>query len=285
MPALFEGLDFWTVAQATALVSAVFGVFTVARACWDNTGLPALQDRYLELVSARAAELRSGDPAGRQGAAAYTRQMVRSVADPRLILRRTDSSGWLRRVEQSRQSRPGAVQRRQAAESLAALLKRPDLVPGQEAPVSRALADLESAVREADTLADLAAVRTLRSRAAAALLRGPAARRFLGVFLPAMGRYLDFVGRGSALGLAVGVLVSGGLSAESQLVGMLTTVCGVGGAIIFTITVIRCDARSWPARNGRLPAMLRPGFPEASFLLRLVLTVMVVLATVSLLRR
>lgn len=73
MPALFEGLDFWTVAQATALVSAVFGVFTVARACWDNTGLPALQDRYLELVSARAAELRSGVPAGRQGAAAYTR--------------------------------------------------------------------------------------------------------------------------------------------------------------------------------------------------------------------
>ncbi|MBD8045183.1 hypothetical protein H9638_15335 [Arthrobacter sp. Sa2BUA2] len=277
-------LDFWTVAQATALVSALFGVFIVARACWDNTGLPALQDRYLELVSARAAELRTGVPAGRQNTAAYARQAVRSVADPRLMLRGTDG-GWLRRVERARLSRPDTVQRRRAADSLAALLKRPELVPGQEELLSRALTELEPAVRSAETLAELAAVRPLHTNAAGALLRGPAARRFLSVFLPAMGRYLDFVGRGSALGLAVGVLLSGGLTAESQLVGMLTTVCGVGGAITFTITVIRCDARSWPAPSGRLPSVLRRGYPEASFLLRLALTVTVVLATVTLLRQ
>ncbi|MBD7996616.1 hypothetical protein H9639_15060 [Arthrobacter sp. Sa2CUA1] len=281
---LLAVLDFWTVAQTTALVSAVFGVFTVTRACWDNTGLPALQDRYLELVSARAAELRSGVPAGRQNAAAYARRAARSVADPRLILRGTDG-GWLRRVEQARRSRPDAVQRRLAADSLASLLRRPELVPEQEALIRNAVAELEPAVRNAQTLDELSTVRPLRTKAAGALLRGPAVRRFLSVFLPAMGRYLDFVGRGSALGLAVGVLLSGGLTAQSTLVGMLTTVCGVGGGIIFTITVIRCDARSWPARTGRLRPVLRGGYPEASFLLRLTLTVAAILLAVSILRR
>lgn len=291
MPTLFDGLDFWTVCQATALVAAVFGVAIVARACWDATGLPELRDGFLELVTRRAGELRGATVPSRAGygaapfrAGPLARRIAGSVADPRFSLRRREDE-WIRRAERTRRSRPDAVQRRRAAESLAALLKRPAPVAGQDPAVRSALDTLEPAVRSAGTLAELAAVLPLYRRTAGILLRGSALRRFAGAFLPAMGRYLDFVGRGSALGLAAGVLLSGGLTAESTLVGILTSICGIGGAIIFTATVIRCDARSWPAPGGRLSPALRRGYPEAAFLLRLALTVSVLLIALAILRR
>lgn len=276
-------LDFWTVIQATALVSAVFGIVIVARACWDNTGLPALRDRYLELVSERADVLnnRTAGP-GAHHAASYARRLTLAVADPRLGIRTSDAS-WLRQVNRLRQSRPGSSQRQRAAGALAQLLKRPALVSEQAELVGAALRQVEAAVTSADSLKELAATRRLYSQSAGQLLRTGAARRFLGVFLPAMAKYLDFVGRGSALGLAVGVLLSGGLITESPLVGVLTTLCGVGGAIIYTGLAIRCDARSWPVRDG-LPHALRRTYPEASFLLRLALTVTAVLLAVAIVR-
>lgn len=283
---LLAGLDFWTVSRATALVSAIFGVGIVARACWDNTGLPALRDRHLELVSTRGRELGEPPaPAPLRRSALVTRQLVRAVSDPRLILAPAGGHGWLRRLEHKRRSRPSAAQRHQAAVALAALLKRPGLVQEQDDLLRPALAVLEPGIRAAATEDELKAISRLRFRTAAALLGAPAARRFFSVFLPAMGRYLDFVGRGSALGLAAGVLVSGGMSSGSELVGILTTVCGVGGAIVFTATVIRCDARSWPAQNSRLSEPFQRGYPEASFLLRLLLTVSAVLVAVAILRQ
>ncbi|MFZ3454050.1 hypothetical protein [Arthrobacter sp. 7Tela_A1] len=277
-------LDTWTVIQATALVSAVFGVVIAARACWDNTGLPALQDRYTELVAARADALRDRSPAptGRNRTIVYARRLGLATADPFPGLGSSET-GWLTRMERQRRSRPDSSQRLLAARSLARLLKRPGLLREQEELVTEAFAPVESAVRSAGSLAELAATRRTFSQAAGALLRASAARRFAAVFLPAMAKYLDFVGRGSAFGLALGVLLSGGMMTENPIVGVLTTVCGLGGAIVYTAMVIRCDARSWPARHG-LPKALRRSYPEASFLLRLALTVTAVLTAVAILR-
>ena len=282
---LWAGLDFWTVSQVTALVSAVFGVFIVGRACWDNTVLPALTDRYLELVQERSAQLREPGRQPDRSASALGRHMVRTLTDPRLMLPSTDEGRWARKQEQRRHSRPSPIQRRQSAVALARLLRRPRLVAEQESLLAGAVEQLAPAVRAAETWSELRSTSRLHSQAAAALFRTSSLRRFLAVFLPAMGRYLDFVGRGSALGLAVGVLASGGLSGDSILVGILTTICGIGGAIVFTATVIRCDARSWPAPGRRIPAWLHRVYPEASFLLRLLLTVAAVLVAVSILQQ
>ena len=282
---LWAGLDFWTVSQATALVSAVFGVFIVARACWDNTVLPALTDRYLELVARRAAELRQPAEQPDRSASAFGRRMIRTLTDPRLMLPSADEHSWAGKQEQRRYSRPSPGQRRQSAVALAGLLRRPHLVPEQESMLADAMARLAPAVASAESWSELRSTARLHAQTAASLLRTSAARRFLSAFLPAMGRYLDFVGRGSALGLAVGVLASGGLSGDSTLVGVLTTICGVGGAIVFTATVIRCDARSWPAPRRKVPEPLRRIYPEASFLLRLLLTVAAVLVAVSILQQ
>ncbi|MBF4993461.1 hypothetical protein ITX31_04950 [Arthrobacter gandavensis] len=285
MRQLWAGLDFWTISQTTALISAVFGLFIVARACWDNTVLPALTDRTLELVCQRAAELRQTAEQPDRSAAALGRRMVRTLTDPRLMLPSPDEAAWVRKQEQRRKARPSPAQRRQSAVALAALLRRPHLVTEQQTLLAEAVTGLSPALGSAADWNELRAAPREHSRAAASLLRRDAARRFVSVFLPAMGRYLDFVGRGSALGLAVGVLASGGFSGDSTLVGVLTTVCGIGGAIVFTATVIRCDARSWPAPRGRVPATLRRIYPEASFLLRLLLTVAAVLVGVSILRQ
>jgi len=282
---LWAGLDFWTVSQVTALVSAVFGVFIVGRACWDNTVLPALTDRYLELVGERAAQLREPVDEPARTASALGRRMIRTLTDPRLMLPSADESSWARKQEQRRHSRPSPAQRTQSAVALAGLLRRPHLVAEQETILAAATEQLAPAVTSAETWAELRSTSRLHSQAAASLLRTASARRFLSVFLPAMGRYLDFVGRGSALGLAVGVVASGGLNGDSTLVGVLTTICGVGGAIVFTATVIRCDARSWPAPRRRVPPRLRRIYPEASFLLRLLLTVTAVLVAVSILQQ
>ncbi|GAA1924959.1 hypothetical protein GCM10009688_32460 [Arthrobacter gandavensis] len=285
MQQLWAGLDFWTVSQATALVSAVFGIFIVARACWDNTVLPALTDHCLELTARRAAELRQPAEQPHRSAAAAGRRMVRTLTDPRLMLPSSDESAWVRKQGQRRHSRPSPAQRRQSAEALAGFLRRPHLVTEQETLLANAVAGLAPAISSAADWNELRAASRQHLRAAVPLLRRGAARRFLSVFLPAMGRYLDFVGRGSALGLAVGVVASGGLNSDSPLVGVLTTICGVGGAIVFTATVIRCDARSWPAPRWQVPEPLRRIYPEASFLLRLVLTVAAVLVAVSILRQ
>jgi len=282
---LWAGLDFWTVSQVTALVSAVFGVFIVGRACWDNTVLPALTDRYLELVEERAAQLRKPVEEPARSASALGRRMVRTLTDPRLMLPSADESSWARKQEQRRHSRPSPAQRRQSAVALARLLRRPRLVSEQESILANALDELAPAVSTARTWSELRGTSRLHAQAAVSLFRTAAARRFLSVFLPAMGRYLDFVGRGSALGLAVGVVASGGLSGDSTLVGVLTTICGVGGAIVFTATVIRCDARSWPAPRRRVPPWLNRIYPEASFLFRLLLTVTAVLVAVSILQQ
>ncbi|MGW9403026.1 hypothetical protein ACWGQ2_03550 [Arthrobacter sp. NPDC055585] len=285
MQQLWAGLDFWTVSQVTALVSAVFGVFIVGRACWDNTVLPALTDRYLELVGERAAQLREPAEEPARSASALGRHMVRTLTDPRLMLPSADESSWARKLEQRRHARPSPAQRSQSALALAGLLRRPQLVAEQESILAGAVAPLAPTIAAAETWDELRRTSRLHSRTAASLLRTAAARRFFSVFLPAMGRYLDFVGRGSALGLAVGVVASGGLSGDSTLVGVLTTVCGVGGAIVFTATVIRCDARSWPAARRRVPLWLHRVYPEASFLFRLLLTVTAVLVTVSILQQ
>ncbi len=285
MQQLWAGLDFWTVSQVTALVSAVFGVFIVGRACWDNTVLPALTDRYLELVTDRAAQLREPAEEPARSASALGRRMVRTLTDPRLMLPTADEGSWARKQEQRRHSRPSPAQRRQSAVALAGLLRRPHLVAEQDSILANALDELAPAVSTAGTWSELRSTSRLRARAAASLFRTASARRFLSVFLPAMGRYLDFVGRGSALGLAVGVVASGGLSGDSTLVGVLTTICGVGGAIVFTATVIRCDARSWPPPRRSIPEWLNRIYPEASFLFRLLLTVTAVLVAVSILQR
>ncbi|MER2135754.1 MAG: hypothetical protein ABS910_13850 [Arthrobacter sp.] len=285
MQQLWAGLDFWTVSQVTALVSAVFGVFIVGRACWDNTVLPALTDSYLELVEERAAQLREPAEESARSASALGRRMVRTLTDPRLMLPSADEGSWARKQEQRRHSRPSPAQRRQSAVALAALLRRPRLVAEQESLLAAAMEQLAPAIDSAANWGELRSTSRLRAQAAASLLRTVSVRRFLSVFLPAMGRYLDFVGRGSALGLAVGVLASGGLSGDSTLVGMLTTICGIGGAIVFTATVIRCDARSWPAPGRRVPPLLRRIYPETSFLFRLLLTVTAVLVAVSILQQ
>ncbi|MER1996515.1 MAG: hypothetical protein ABTA24_08475 [Arthrobacter sp.] len=285
MQQLWAGLDFWTVSQVTALVSAVFGVFIVGRACWDNTVLPALTDRYLELVGARAAQLREPGNEPDRSASALGRRVVRTLTDPRLMLPSTDEDSWARKQEQRRHSRPSPAQRRQSAVALAGLLRRPRMVAEQESILAGTMQQLAPAVHSAGTWSELRSTSRLHAQASASLFRTVSFRRFFAVFLPAMGRYLDFVGRGSALGLAVGVLASGGLSGDSTLVGMLTTICGIGGAIVFTATVIRCDARSWPAPGRRMPPWLHRIYPEASFLLRLLLTVATVLVAVSILRQ
>ncbi|MFF2678026.1 hypothetical protein ACFVRT_15750 [Arthrobacter koreensis] len=285
MQQMWAGLDFWTISQATALVSAVFGVFIVARACWDNTVLPALTDHCLDLTARRADELRQPAEQPDRSAAALGRRVVRTLTDPRLMIPTSDEAAWVRKQEQRRHSRPSPAQRRRSAEALAGLLRRPHLVTEQQALLAEAAAGLAPVLGSASDWDELRAASRQGFREAASLLRPGAVRRFLSVFLPAMGRYLDFVGRGSALGLAVGVLASGGLSGDSTLVGVLTTICGVGGAIVFTATVIRCDARSWPAPRRQVPAPLRRIYPEASFLLRLLLTVAAVLVTVSILRQ
>ncbi|MCC3266530.1 hypothetical protein [Arthrobacter gengyunqii] len=97
-----------------------------------------------------------------------------------------------------------------------------------------------------------------------------------------MARYLDFVGRGSSLGLALGVLLGGGLTGNADLVGALTAVCGVAGAIFFTLTVIRCESRSWPVGETGVWLRLARRYPQPYFLLRLTLTTVVVLFAVHL---
>jgi hypothetical protein len=49
--------DFWVVVQTAALVTAGFGVWILARACWDYAGLPSVHDAYLQAVERRLREL------------------------------------------------------------------------------------------------------------------------------------------------------------------------------------------------------------------------------------
>jgi hypothetical protein len=141
-----------------------------------------------------------------------------------------------------------------------------------------------AAVAAAGTVGELAGTRKVLRASAGRLLRREIPRRFLAAFMPGMARYLDFVGRGSSLGLAVGVLLAGGLAGNANLVGALTSVCGVAGAAVFTLTVIRCESRSWPAGESGLWLRAARRYPQAFFLLRLALTTAAVLLAVYLVR-
>ncbi|WP_146068525.1 MULTISPECIES: hypothetical protein [unclassified Arthrobacter] len=147
----------------------------------------------------------------------------------------------------------------------------------QRIPAADLLPEVAEEVAAATTLQDLVRTERLQGAAFRRLLRWEAPRRFRAVFLPGMARYLDFVGRGSSLGLALGVLLGGGLTGNADLVGALTAVCGVAGAIFFTLTVIRCESRSWPAGESGVWLRLARRYPQAYFLLRLVLATAVVL--------
>ncbi|MDN3905594.1 hypothetical protein [Arthrobacter sp. YD2] len=246
--------------QAAALVTAGFGIWILARACWDYAGLPEFQDRYLQLVEDRLQDPEMEHAANRQ------------------------ESGYLRRLRRSLQARPSPAARAASQEALLQLLNRPSLAPGLQPSAGNELTGLAVAVAAARTPGELAATEKLRRAAGLRLLRGGVPRRFRDAFLPGMARYLDFVGRGSSLGLAVGVLLAGGLSANADLVGALTTLCGVGGAVIFTLTVIRCESRSWPAGQPGVWLRLARSYPQAYFLLRLTLTTAAALLAVYLLR-
>ncbi len=284
--------DLWVVLQAAALVTAGFGIWILARACWDYAGVPAVRDAYLELVYARMQELGwASAPGG--GGAARTVRSVRSVKSVRSIrsgqsarsvlpdrsappVRRRDAE-FLRRTRRGLLSRPLESERAASQKALLQLVSRPALSPMQRIPAADLLPEVAEEVAAATTLQDLVRTERLQGAAFRRLLRWEAPRRFRAVFLPGMARYLDFVGRGSSLGLALGVLLGGGLTGNADLVGALTAVCGVAGAIFFTLTVIRCESRSWPAGESGVWLRLARRYPQAYFLLRLVLATAVVL--------
>ena len=322
--------DLWVVLQTAALVTAAFGVWILARACWDYAGVPAVRDAYLELVAARMQELgwgtvpaeRSsgghGNPAdgaenpagagagagaeagagvlgGRGRGFARAAWPVRSTAarggtvpGGRKLrggpaapaggrpVRRRDAE-FLRRTRRALLSRPLESERAASQTALLQLISRPALSPAQRIPAADLLPELAQTVAAANTLQDLARTERLQGAAVRRLLRREAPRRFRAVFLPGMARYLDFVGRGSSLGLALGVLLGGGLTGNADLVGALTAVCGVAGAIFFTLTVIRCESRSWPVGESGVWLRLARRYPQVYFLLRLTLTTVVVL--------
>ena len=281
--------DLWVVLQAAALVTAGFGIWILARACWDYAGVPAVRDAYLELVDARIQELGWASAPGGGGAARAVRSMnsarsVRSAWSARSVLpdrsaspvRRRDAE-FLRRTRRALLSRPNESERAASQKALLQLINRPALSPAQQLPAEDLLPEVAEKVAAATTLQDLARTQRLQGAAFRRLLRREAPRRFRAVFLPGMARYLDFVGRGSSLGLALGVLLGGGLTGNADLVGALTAVCGVAGAIFFTLTVIRCESRSWPAGESGVWLRLARRYPQAYFLLRLVLATAVVL--------
>lgn len=252
--------DFWLVVQAAALVTAGFGVWILARACWDYAGLPSVQDAYLQAVGERLQELGPLRPARRREAA------------------------YLRRTRRALHSRPTPAERAASQRALLQLLNRPALEAAGRPGVDHAVSALAARAAAAGSVGGLAATQKELRVCAAGLLRSEVPRRFLAAFLPGMARYLDFVGRGSSLGLAVGVLLAGGLAGNADLVGALTSVCGVAGAVVFTLTVIRCESRSWPAGQSGLWLRAARRYPQAFFLLRLALTTTAVLLGVHLVR-
>ncbi|WP_146070538.1 hypothetical protein [Arthrobacter sp. 08Y14] len=203
---------------------------------------------------------------------------VRSVLPDRseANVRRRDAA-FLRRTRRALLSRPLESERAASQKALLQLISRPALSPAQRIPAADLLPELAQTVAAANTLQDLARTERLQGAAVRRLLRREAPRRFRAVFLPGMARYLDFVGRGSSLGLALGVLLGGGLTGNADLVGALTAVCGVAGAIFFTLTVIRCESRSWPVGESGVWLRLARRYPQAYFLLRLALATVVVL--------
>ena len=265
-------LDFWLVLQTFALVTAGFGIWILGRACWEYAGVPAVQDAYLELADARLRELEPAAapvPAGSRGAGAWAAGPFRVPAAP---ADRSAAAGFARRVRNALGSRPSEQERAASQAALLQLLARPHLAVDQQQLAARVLAPLAGPVSTAGSVRELAATARLSRQAVLGMLRREVPARFRSVFLPGMARYLDFIGRGSSLGLAVGVLLAGGMNGNADLVGVLTTVCGVGGAIIFTLTVLRCEARSWPAGRAGLWLRLARRFPQLFFLLRLLLT-------------
>ena len=283
------GIDLWVVLQASALVAAGFGVWILARACWDYAGLPVLQDTYLQAVSDRLQELHpAGTAPAREAvpaAGGRVRRRGSSAAQPRPLPsagNRRDAD-YLRRIRRALQARPSQTERAASQDALLRLLDRPALAARPRPAIDEALEEVAGVAAAAGTVGDLVRMRHVQ-RNLVWRLRREVPGRFLAAFLPGMARYLDFVGRGSSLGLALGVLLAGGLAGNVDLVGALTTVCGVGGAVIFTLTVIRCESRSWPAGRAGLWLRLARRYPQAFFLLRLALTTWAVLLGVHLLR-
>jgi hypothetical protein len=305
--------DFWVVVQTAALVTAGFGVWILARACWDYAGLPSVHDAYLQAVERRLRELDAvlpsrglgfravlvgGDrPRGGSGGT----PALDSGSAPSGSLGRKEMSGFLgrkemsgslgrkeaeyvRRTRRALRSRPSPAERAASQQALLRLLNRPALGAAGRPAVDEAVSGLMAAVAAAGTVGELAGTRKVLRASAGRLLRREIPRRFLAAFMPGMARYLDFVGRGSSLGLAVGVLLAGGLAGNANLVGALTSVCGVAGAVVFTLTVIRCESRSWPAGESGLWLRAARRYPQAFFLLRLALTTAAVLLAVYLVR-
>ena len=116
------GIGFWTVLQAAALVTAGFGIWILARACWDYAGLPEFQDRYLQLVEDRLQDPEMEHAANRQ------------------------ESGYLRRLRRSLQARPSPAARAASQEALLQLLNRPSLAPGLQPSAGDELTGLAVAV-------------------------------------------------------------------------------------------------------------------------------------------
>lgn len=300
---MFE-TDFWVVVQTAALVTAGFGVWILARACWDYAGLPSVHDAYLQAVERRLRELDAvlpsrglgfravlvgGDrPRGGSGGT----PALDSGSAPSGSLGRKEMSGslgrkeaeYVRRTRRALRSRPSPAERAASQQALLRLLNRPALGAAGRPAVDEAVSGLMAAVAAAGTVGELAGTRKVLRASAGRLLRREIPRRFLAAFMPGMARYLDFVGRGSSLGLAVGVLLAGGLAGNANLVGALTSVCGVAGAVVFTLTVIRCESRSWPAGESGLWLRAARRYPQAFFLLRLALTTAAVLLAVYLVR-
>ncbi|WP_342022236.1 hypothetical protein AAE021_10255 [Arthrobacter citreus] len=291
---MFE-TDFWVVVQTAALVTAGFGVWILARACWDYAGLPSVHDAYLQAVERRLRELDAvlpsrglgfravlvgGDrPRGGSGGT----PALDSGSAPSGSLGRKEAE-YVRRTRRALRSRPSPAERAASQQALLRLLNRPALGAAGRPAVDEAVSGLMAAVAAAGTVGELAGTRKVLRASAGRLLRREIPRRFLVAFMPGMARYLDFVGRGSSLGLAVGVLLAGGLAGNANLVGALTSVCGVAGAVVFTLTVIRCESRSWPAGESGLWLRAARRYPQAFFLLRLALTTAAVLLAVYLVR-
>lgn len=298
--------DFWLVVQTAALVTAGFGVWILARACWDYAGLPSVQDAYLQAVEERLQELDPVRPVpalrlravlalgsvSRGGFSAPSGPDVPPLKSgsapsgpdaPSRPLGRRDAD-YLRRTRRALRSRPSPAERAASQQALLRLLNRPALETAERHAADHAASALVTAVAAAGTVGELAGTRKMLRASAGRLLRREIPRRFVAAFLPGMARYLDFVGRGSSLGLAAGVLLAGGLAGNADLVGALTSVCGVAGAVIFTLTVIRCESRSWPAGESGLWLRAARRYPQAFFLLRLALTTAAVLLGVHLVR-
>lgn len=283
---MFE-TDFWLVVQTAALVTAGFGVWILARACWDYAGMPSVQDAYLQAVEDRLQELGAVRPTAGAGLRTVT---VSGGSPPVGFLRGSAGSlgrkeaEYLRRTRRTLRSRPSPAERAASQRALLELLRRPDLSSNGRQVTEEAISGVVDAVAAAGSVLELARTRKVLQLAAGKLLRREVPRRFLAAFLPGMARYLDFIGRGSSLGLAVGVLLAGGLAGNANLVGALTSVCGVAGAAVFTLTVIRCESRSWPAGESGLWLRAARRFPQGFFLLRLALTTAAVLLAVYLVR-